>query len=218
MRSILLLTAAFMGCDDHKFAGGHTSEAVEGAGVEAVQAIFNNNCVACHAGSQAPDLSIDLCDGVVNVASAQLVSMDFVTPEDPENSYLLHKMKGTAGSVGGADSIMPPAGQLAEGDIQIVEDWIAAGASCEPTTTDTVDTSTDTATSTDRDGATIHDSSCQACHANNGLDLATVVPPLSDAALEGIIVYGQGSMPAQGLTDGELSNIMTYLRDTYPSQ
>jgi cytochrome c5 len=144
--------------------------------------------------------------------------MKFVAPEDPENSYLLHKMKGTADSVGGTGGVMPTSGQLPEADIQIVEDWIAAGASCEATTTDTGDTSTDTATSTDRDGATIHDTSCQACHANNGSDLATVVPPLSDAELEEVIVYGKGDMPPQGMTDGELSNIMTYLRDTYPSQ
>ena len=152
MRFIVLLTAALWGCDDHKFSGGHATEAVEGVGVEAVQAIFSNNCVACHAGSQAPNLSIDLCDGVVDVASSQLVSMDLVTPEDPENSYLLHKMKGTAGSAGGTGGVMPLSGQLPEADIHIVEDWIAAGASCEATTTDTIDTSTDTATGTDHDG------------------------------------------------------------------
>ena len=52
----------------------------------------------------------------------------FITAGDPDNSYLLHKMKGTSGEVGGVATLMPLSGALPDADIWTREDWIAAGA------------------------------------------------------------------------------------------
>lgn len=47
-----------------------------------------------------------------------------VIPGDPENSLLAQKLLGTQTE----GAIMPPAGKLPDAEIQIILDWIAAGA------------------------------------------------------------------------------------------
>jgi hypothetical protein len=52
-----------------------------------------------------------------------------VTPNDPQKSYLVHKLRGDAASVGGSVATpMPPDGALAPADVAAVEAWISNGA------------------------------------------------------------------------------------------
>jgi hypothetical protein len=66
---------------------------------------------------------------VVNVASLELPSMNRVTPNQPDNSYLVHKVQGTHLGVGGNGSRMPLGrSPLSQGEIDLIRAWIAAGA------------------------------------------------------------------------------------------
>ena len=97
----------------------------------AVEQIFWTSCAGyCHSGSTVPNLSEDLCDAIVNVASTQLSSMKYVLPGSPANSYLWHKLEGTATLVGGLGSSMPVGGSLSSEDRQTIEDWITSGVDC----------------------------------------------------------------------------------------
>ncbi len=100
-----------------------------------VQPIFTGNCVfsGCHTGS-SPEEGMSLGEGqtfsnVVNVAARQLPSMSRVTPSQPDNSYLVHKVQGTHLAAGGSGSRMPE-GQppLSQSDIDLIRAWIQAGA------------------------------------------------------------------------------------------
>ena len=67
---------------------------------------------------------------VVNVAARQ-ASMKRVTPNQPDNSYLVHKVQGTHldVGVGGSGSRMPlNRSPLSQSDIDLIRDWIQAGA------------------------------------------------------------------------------------------
>jgi hypothetical protein len=119
--------------------GGETS--VEETGVLVVdyegdvQPIWNGNCL-CHMQNasgmmQAPLLTLNAglsYDELVGAASEQLPGMDRVTPGEPEESYLWHKLQGTHLDVGGMGDSMPQVGQLDAEDLAVIEAWIAAGA------------------------------------------------------------------------------------------
>ncbi len=102
-----------------------------------VQPIFTGNCLCsgCHAGS-SPEEGMSLGEGqtfsqVVNVAARQLPSMNRVTPNQPDNSYLVHKVQGTHldVDVGGSGSRMPLGrSPLSQSDIDLIRAWIQAGA------------------------------------------------------------------------------------------
>lgn len=101
-----------------------------------VQPIFTGNCLfsGCHAGS-SPEEGMSLVAGqafsnVVNVAARQ-ASMNRVTPNQPDNSYLVHKVQGTHLNVdvGGSGSRMPLGlSPLSQSDIDLIRLWIQAGA------------------------------------------------------------------------------------------
>ena len=101
-----------------------------------VQPIFTGNCLfsGCHAGS-SPQEGMNLGAGqafsnVVNVAARQ-ASMNRVTPNQPDNSYLVHKVQGTHldVGVGGSGSRMPlNRSPLSQSDIDLIRAWIQAGA------------------------------------------------------------------------------------------
>ena len=73
----MLFYLTILGCDDHKFTGGHSSDVeIEGEDYGAVQAILEgNSCTGCHAGGVEPNLTEDLCVSVVGVTSSQFSSM-----------------------------------------------------------------------------------------------------------------------------------------------
>ena len=91
--------------------------------------VFNDSCIGHH-GDHATEANLDLTTGqsfsnLVNVQSIQ-VAFDLVEPNDAENSYLIHKLDGRAGIVGDR---MPPAGPfLSQADIDVIKQWINAGA------------------------------------------------------------------------------------------
>ena len=61
----------------------------------------------------------------VDVPSAQNASLDRIEPGDPDNSYLVQKIEGTA-SAGGRMPLGQPA--LSNEQIQAIRDWILDGA------------------------------------------------------------------------------------------
>ena len=96
-----------------------------------VQPIFDANCVSCHQ-SGAAQQGLNLESGrshaaIVNHRSA-VVDRVLVVPGSAASSYLLLKVLGTHGEVGGKGVRMPMAGDLPTSDIQSLRDWIAGGA------------------------------------------------------------------------------------------
>ncbi len=67
-------------------------------------------------------------DRLVDQASMEAPLMDLVEPGRPEESYLVHKLRGTQLEVGGMGQQMPFSGPLSEDELALVEAWIAAGA------------------------------------------------------------------------------------------
>jgi hypothetical protein len=83
-----------------------------------VMPIFEQSCRACHGSLGGWDSST--YESVMESGEHAPV----IIPGDPENSLVLQKMLGTQ-SVGG---IMPPGGLLPDSKVQVIFDWIAAGA------------------------------------------------------------------------------------------
>lgn len=100
-----------------------------------VQPILSSNCVfsGCHVGT-SPQEGLTLSSGqtfenVVNVASRQLPTMNRVTPNQPDESYLVHKIQGTHLDEGGSGERMPEArAPLSQAEIDLIRAWIQAGA------------------------------------------------------------------------------------------
>jgi hypothetical protein len=83
----------------------------------------------CHTGAAAPEgLRLDEANSfgmLVDVASSQVPSILRVAPGDPDNSYLIQKLEGTA-SVGAQ---MPEGGPpLPQASIDVIRQWIIDGA------------------------------------------------------------------------------------------
>jgi hypothetical protein len=102
-----------------------------------VQPIFSANCAfsGCHATSEVKPsgkpmhLSVGQAyANIVNVEAFERAGMDRVEPGEPDESYLIHKIQGTQADVGGSGERMPLGGQLTQTEIEIIRDWIAAGA------------------------------------------------------------------------------------------
>jgi hypothetical protein len=95
-------------------------------------AIFTPRCASCHSGPAGVALpaGLDLSDAdasfqsLVGVSSIQAAALLRVAPNDPDASYLVHKIEGNAGT----GSIMPPSGILPIAMINQVRQWIADGA------------------------------------------------------------------------------------------
>ena len=91
--------------------------------------IFNPSCVEHH-GDHAIEGDLDLRDGqsytqLVNHPAFQ-VTLDRVEPNDPEASYLILKLEGRSGIVG--DRMPPSAPFLSSAQINVIRQWINAGA------------------------------------------------------------------------------------------
>jgi hypothetical protein len=100
-----------------------------------VQPIFTANCAfsGCHAGT-SPALGQNLSANqayasIVNVPSQEVPALMRVRPSLPDSSYLVHKIQGTQGSVGGSGGRMPLGGApLTDDEIATIRAWITAGA------------------------------------------------------------------------------------------
>ena len=64
-------------------------------------------------------------------------------------------------------------------------------------------------------GADIVASVCNHCH-GLGNPLASRIDGLDDDEIASVIRNGSGSMPPQDLDDGEIADVIAYLRVTYP--
>ena len=91
--------------------------------------VFNPFCVTHH-GPSAAEAGLDISEGrsfenLVNVPSTQ-VGLNLVTPNDAENSYLIHKLDGRAGIV---NARMPPGGPfILDEALDLIKRWIDEGA------------------------------------------------------------------------------------------
>jgi hypothetical protein len=93
--------------------------------------VFALNCATtgCHLGAGAPQgLRLDDANSygmLVGVASSESPSTLRVAPGNPSNSYLIHKLEGTA-SVGAQMPLGAPA--LEQATIDVIRQWISDGA------------------------------------------------------------------------------------------
>lgn len=83
-----------------------------------IMPIFEQSCVTCHGTFGGWDAAS--YETVINSGN----NGPAVIPGDAENSFLVQKLLGTQ-EIGG---IMPPGGPLPDEDIQLIIDWIDAGA------------------------------------------------------------------------------------------
>jgi hypothetical protein len=97
---------------------------------DSIQAnVFEPLCEHCHAGANAPrGLRLDAANSyalLVGVPAGQRPTLQRVAPGDPNNSYIVQKLEGTAG-IGERMPAGLPA--LPQSDIDVIRQWIAAGA------------------------------------------------------------------------------------------
>jgi hypothetical protein len=114
--------------DGFQGAGGATGPLAPN--FDSIQAnIFDPICEHCHAGANAPaGLRLDAANSyasLVGVPSTEVSSVLRVAPGNPNASYLIQKLQGTAG-VGERMPAGLPA--LSQSDIDIVRQWITDGA------------------------------------------------------------------------------------------
>lgn len=97
---------------------------------QSIQAnVFTPLCTGCHAGASAP-LGLRLNEGssyalLVNAPSAEVPSLQRVQPGNPDASYLIRKLEGTA-AVGSRMPLNQP--PLPAATIAVIRQWIANGA------------------------------------------------------------------------------------------
>ncbi len=109
--------------------GGSTPPTLQANFTSIQDNVLTPICAPCHAGAGAPQgLRLDAANSyalLVGVASSEQPSLQRVAPGDPNDSYLIKKLEGTA-SVGGR---MPLGGTpLAQADIDVIRQWITDGA------------------------------------------------------------------------------------------
>jgi hypothetical protein len=100
---------------------------------QSTDAAGRSACTGCHTSAgrvPAAGLSLDPAvsySSLVNVPSVQKQQLLRVAPNDPENSYLLHKLEGRSDIVG---MRMPRTTGpfLTEGQMAVIRRWIALGA------------------------------------------------------------------------------------------
>lgn len=155
MRSTLLTTTALFGL---LLATGCPSEAPDPGDPAPdwgfVSATLAANCNPCHTSSPGfpgSDPMMDLGDAdlaydllVDHPAAETSGAMDRVEPGDSENSYVIHKLRGTHVDAGGSGSRMPEGGPFLDDEtIDAIAEWIDAGASEEITSGDDDDSGDD---------------------------------------------------------------------------
>jgi len=100
------------------------------------QRIFIPRCAtsSCHAGSPPAFAPMSLEQdqayaSLVGVPSKEAPALQRVAPGRPDQSYLLFKLHGTGGNVGGLATRMPLGKEpLTDAELADIEGWIAGGA------------------------------------------------------------------------------------------
>jgi hypothetical protein len=91
--------------------------------------VFTPYCEQCHSGAGAPHgLRLDAANSyalLVGVPSDEQPSVLRVKAGDPNNSYLIRKLEGTAGTGERMPAGLPP---LPQADINMIRQWITDGA------------------------------------------------------------------------------------------
>ena len=103
-----------------------------------VSSVLASECSPCHTGAPGdppadpitvfdePELAYD---ALVDYPAAQAPGLNRVEPGDSENSYLIHKLRGSHGDAGGGGERMPFGGPYLDDDvIDAIAEWIDAGA------------------------------------------------------------------------------------------
>ncbi|GAC1619688.1 MAG: hypothetical protein NVS9B10_00650 [Nevskia sp.] len=99
-----------------------------------LQPIFNAQCVFCHVtGAENGGLNLGRRDSyaALMAASTEAPKLARVTPGQPGQSYLLHKLHGTQLAAGGSGNRMPmndPPTPLAASQLDLFQRWIESGA------------------------------------------------------------------------------------------
>jgi hypothetical protein len=91
--------------------------------------VFEPLCAHCHSGANAPaGLRLDAANSyalLVGVASTEQPGVLRVAPGNPNASYVIHKLEGTAAVGERMPAGLPP---LPQSDIDVIRQWIADGA------------------------------------------------------------------------------------------
>ena len=92
--------------------------------------VFTPSCAfsSCHGSIEAGDLNLEEGNSwaeLVDVESLDAPGNILVIPGDADASYLMAKIHGDDGIIG---DVMPPAGSLTGVQLDMVRDWINAGA------------------------------------------------------------------------------------------
>ena len=94
------------------------------------QNVLSAVCIECHAGSTAPEgMRLDpqnAFSNLVGVPSVERPDLLRVKPGDPDNSYIIQKLEGAPGIVGGQMPLDRP--PLSQETINAIRAWIAQGA------------------------------------------------------------------------------------------
>jgi hypothetical protein len=152
---------------------GFTSTPVADAGAalsfsELQAQVFAKNCAfaGCHPSSN-PAASLPLagaaaCSNLVGTTSCLFPSKLRVSPGEPDKSFLIDKLQGThldgvpQSSCAITNQRMPVGGAaLSQDQINLVVNWIAAGANCGSATDGGVDTGNDGGVETGTDGGIV---------------------------------------------------------------
>jgi hypothetical protein len=133
----LCMTCALAGCagdgeglDENGRPEGESSGTLQ-PNFQSIQAnVFTPVCTGCHAGAAAP-LGLRLDEGasyalLVNAPSVEVPALQRVQPGNPDASYLIQKLEGTAAR-GGRMPLNQPA--LPPETIAVIRQWITDGAS-----------------------------------------------------------------------------------------
>ncbi len=135
MKPVLVTCLSFMliACGAGNGTGGNNQQTDgELTGLEKIQnEIFSPICAECHIGSGAPQgLQLDSLENsfnfLVGIESSEIPERLRVAPGDPDSSYLVQKIEGASGIVGGQ---MPLGGSaLSNQQITLIRNWILDGA------------------------------------------------------------------------------------------